>query len=66
MGFSKIKLGTEEIFEMTVQDGTGKILERWKCMKRDFPKVIKILNKKYSLNLLVKERERTDLDWALR
>lgn len=65
MGFSKINYGSgEEIFETTVQDGSGRILDKWKCNKKDFFKVARILNKKYGLNLIIKERKDQDLDWA--
>lgn len=66
MGFTRINYnGEEEIFETIVSDGTGKVIEKWKCMKRDYVKVLKILNKKLSLNLIVKEVKNRDLDWAL-
>ena len=66
MGFSRITYnGREEIFETIVQDGTGRVIEKWKCMKKDYPSVLKILNKKLNLNLIIKEKKKTDLDWAL-
>ena len=68
--FSRIIYGgSEEIFKTEVQDGTGRTLEKWKCMKRDFPKTLRIINKKFGLNLIIKERKEPqrdeDLDWAL-
>jgi len=66
LGFSRINYnGKEEIFETVVQDGTGRVLEKWKCMKRDYVKVLRILNNKFDLNLIIKEKKKTDLDWAL-
>ena len=66
MGFSRINYGgTEEIIETIIQDGTGRTIEKWKCMKKDYFKVAKILNNKYGLNLIIKEKERRDLDWAI-
>ena len=68
MGFSKIRSGgNEEIFITEVQDGNHKTLDKWVCNKKDYFKVIRILNNKFGLNLIIKERTRdTDLDWALR
>ena len=67
MGFARINYnGEEEIFETTVSDGTGKVIERWKCMKRDYVKVLRILNKKFSLGINIKDVKDRDLDWALR
>jgi len=68
MGFSKITYGSfEEIFETKVKDGTGREIEKWICMKRDYPQTLRILNKKFGLNLIIKEKrehEEHDLDWA--
>lgn len=68
MGFSKIRSGgCEEIFITEVQDGNHKTLEKWVVNKRDYHQVLKILNNKFGLNLIIKERVRdNDLDWALR
>jgi len=68
MGFSRIKSnGSEEIFITEVQDGNHKTLEKWVVNKRDYPQVLRILNNKFGLNLIIKERIRdTDLDWALK
>jgi hypothetical protein len=66
MGFSKIQLGREEIFETTIQDESGREIANWRCMKRDYPRVVKILNNKFGLNMIIKERkEEKELDWAL-
>ena len=62
MGFRKITYdGTEEIFEVVVKDGTGMVINKWKCMKRDFPNVMRILNDNYGLRLVIKKKD--DLDW---
>ena len=70
MAFSRIIYnGTEEIFETKVKDGTGREIDKWICMKRDYPQTLRILNKKFGLNLIIKERrnqsEERDLDWAM-
>jgi len=65
MTFSKIRMGEEELFETIVYDQYGTRLERWKCMKKDFPKVVKILTNKFGLKMVIKDKkEDLDLDWA--
>ena len=66
MAFEKIRLGVEEIFIIIVQDqNTGKEKEKWTSMKRDFHKVVRILDNKYGLNIYkAKERDK-ELDWAI-
>lgn len=66
--FSKIRYdGSEEIFELKVSDGTGRQLARWKSMKRDFPEVIRILDKQFGFGIkIVDKRDEKidrDLDW---
>lgn len=51
----------EDIFDLKIGD-----YERWKVMKSDFPKVLRIINKKHNLNLIIKKKENQDLDWALK
>ncbi len=66
MGFKKIQLGVEEIFETSVRDIDGREVAKWKVLKRDFPNVIRILNKKFGMGIKVvdlKGRDK-DLDWA--
>lgn len=65
MGFRKIELGKEEIFTTTIQREDGSKDGKWVVMKKDYPEVVKILNKKYGLNLkiITKSKDR-DLDWA--
>lgn len=73
VGFKKIQYnGSEEIFETIIRDGSGMVIGKWKCMKRDFGKVIIILKKQYGLNLYIKDfnykpepKRDKDLDWAL-
>lgn len=66
MPFNKIKLGVEEIFTVTVQDESGKVIDRWTSMKKDFIKVVRILNNKFGLNIWDKKRENKELEWAMR
>lgn len=68
-GFKRINYGgSEEIFELRVLDGTGREVGKWKNMKSDFVKTLKMINKKYGFNWIIKERRREpvdqDLDWA--
>jgi len=66
MSFSRIQMGEEELFEVSVKDLDGKKLENWRVMKRDFPRVVKILNKKFGLGMIIIDKKRkTDLDWAI-
>jgi hypothetical protein len=65
MGFDRIRLGVEEIFIVIVQDqNTGKEKEKWTAMKKDFPRVVKILDSKYGLNIYNQKKDK-DLDWAI-
>jgi hypothetical protein len=73
MTFKKIKWNeSETLFETKVKDGTGRLLEKWNVLKYDFPSVVRILNDKYSLNMEIKRKNKTekkedkDLDWALK
>lgn len=69
MSFKKIRPGgSEEIFETKVTDGDGKLLDKWKVLKRDFPAVVKILNEKYSLcmKIFLNKKDKKELDWAFR
>jgi hypothetical protein len=70
VSFDRIRLGVEEIFIIVVQDQNGQEKEKWTSMKKDFHKVVRILDNKYGLNIWgkkfdsQKERDK-DLDWAL-
>ena len=65
MVFKKIKgIESEEIFEIKVSDGTGKTLSKWKVLKDDFPSVVRILNDKFNLKIVIKKKSKDrDLDW---
>lgn len=67
MGFKKIQLGIEEIFETRVQDGTGREVAKWKVLKRDYPSVVRILNNKFGLGIKIidKKKNDKDLEWAM-
>ena len=65
MAFTKVRPGVEEVFILVVQNENGREKEKWTCLKRDFHKVVSILDKKYGLNVW-KKRENKDLDWALK
>ncbi len=65
MSFERIRLGKDEIFEVVVKDQNGRKVEEWKCMKKDFPKVVKVLFNKFGLKMEEKIPEgNKDLDWA--
>ena len=65
----KIRYGNPNdiIIETIITDGTGRNIDKWKCMHRDYPSVLKILNKKYGFNMNIKTTfiPDTDLDWAM-
>jgi hypothetical protein len=63
MAFSNIN-GTEEVFCTEVYDTFGKRVEKWKCNKKDFVSVVKILNDKWGLGMkFVSKEKKSDLDW---
>lgn len=67
MGFTKIRLGLEDIYELIIKDQEGRKIEEWKCLKRDFPEVMRIIVKKHGLEVKIiqkKVRGDRDLDWA--
>ena len=67
MGFSKVKFGREEIFNTIMKDIDGRELENWTVLKKDYPKMLRLLNKKYNLGIYIIDRKKKekDLDWAL-
>jgi hypothetical protein len=65
MSFEKIRLGIEEIFTVTVQDQTGKVIDKWTALKKDFNQVVRILNTKYGLDIFKNKKDK-DLDWAVK
>jgi len=61
MAFSKIRHNEGAIkFKLFIEEGNGATIEKWVVMKEDFPKLVDIISKKYSLNIKKKNR---DLDW---
>jgi len=67
MGFSKIRMGQEEIFTTIVEDIDGRELERWKVLKKDWVNVVRILSKKFGLRVkVIDKQDDRDLAWALR
>ena len=66
MGFNKLRMGQEEIFTTVVEDMDGRKLEEWKVMKKDFPRVVKVLNNKFGLGMRIIEKDERDrdLDWT--
>lgn len=68
MTFKKVRMGTGMISRLEIKDESGAKLEEWTNMLEDFPKVSKIIVKKYGLEDLVEGRVKKkdqDLDWGL-
>jgi len=66
MGFSKVRMGEEEIFTTIVEDQDGRELEKWKVMKKDWANVVKILAKKFGLKIKIIDKfDNRDLEWAM-
>ena len=67
MAFSKVRMGSEEIFEVVVKDPDGRTIEKWTVMKRDFGEVVRILQRKFGLGFkIISKKQDRDLDWAYR
>lgn len=64
MPFDKVRPGVEEVFILVVQDQNGREKEKWTVLKRDFHKVVRILDKKYGI--YVKKKRDKDLEWAMK
>lgn len=68
MSFSKIR-GEDELFITIIKDGSGNELGKWKVSKKDYPNVLRILNRQYGLDLLIIDRKKKpkdkDLEWAI-
>ena len=68
MSLEKVRFGKDIIFECNVIDVDGRSLENWKCMRKDFPKVCRILNNKYGIDVMIVDRkakeETKEFDWA--
>jgi hypothetical protein len=69
MSFSKIRNDGQELFITIVKDEAGNELAKWKVARKDYPKVLRIINKDFGLDLLVLDRKKkkkdSDLDWAI-
>ena len=66
MSFERVQMGKDLIFEINVRDQDGRVMEKWKVMKNDFPNVVRILNGKFGLNMRIKiKKDERELDWAL-
>jgi len=62
--FKKIHgIDSEEIFETKVTDGTGRFLAKWVVLKEDFPNVVRILNDKFNLKMIIKKKQDRDMEW---
>lgn len=67
MKINKIHKGnSEEVFETVVTDSSGRKLDKWKCNKKEYPKVIQILNEKYGFGLVIKGKDKKDIDWIFK
>ena len=66
MDFKRIREWEDIVFELKAWDKDGGKIEQWKIMKQDFPRVIKLIAKKYGFRIYVKEGQcSSDLDWAI-
>lgn len=50
-----------EIIELIVRDSSGTKIDVFKCSIKDFPRIIKIIEKKYGLN--ISRKSDRDIDW---
>ena len=68
MGFEKVRFGKDLIFQTLVEDVDGRELAKWKVMRNDYPKVVRILLKQFGFKEKVTKRnqEEEDLNWALK
>jgi hypothetical protein len=64
MSFEKVRFGKGEIFTTIVEDSNGKILAKWKVMKKDFPQVVRILSGQFGMKMKVLNKDE-DLSWAI-
>ena len=51
----------EEIFELIIRDASGGKIDTFKGLIKDFPRVIKIIERKYGIGTAPKKDR--DLDW---
>ena len=51
----------EEIFELIIRDSSGGKIETFKGFIKDFPRIVKIMERKYGIT--IKSRKDRDLDW---
>lgn len=67
----KVRMGKDIIIETNVIEPDGKIMDRWKVMKNDYPFCVKTIAKKHGIEMIIidktKEKKNTnhDLDWAI-
>lgn len=64
-----MKLDFEPRFKTIIEDNvTGKEKQKIVATKKDYPKVLRKINSKYKLNLIITPREKRkdrDLEWAM-
>ena len=68
MKFSSINQNGEELFITIVKDEMGNDLDKWKVRKKDYPRILRLLNKKYGLGVYIIDRKKKkdkDLEWAM-
>ena len=70
MAFKKITGNeSESICDLKIQEGDGRLSEKWRVIEKDFPNVLKILNEKRGWGIEIKtrkEKKDKDLEWAMK
>ena len=51
----------EEIFELIIRDSSGGKIETFKGFIKEFPRVVRIMERKYGI--IIKPKKDRDLDW---
>ena len=63
MSFEKIRYNAgQEIFKVEIENQDGSRADKWTFMKIDFPQWVRIISRKYGIDM---KKKKTDLDWAI-
>jgi len=63
LSFDKINYNSSgEVFNIKIEDTSGRLLDKWKFMAKDFAKWVNIIANKYGISL--KPKKDKDLDWT--
>jgi len=65
----KIRFGRDIIIETNVIEADGRVVDRWKVTKNDYPFCVKTIANKHGIDMVIvdkrKNKEDKDFDWAL-